>query len=101
MTRGGVNYFFVSGLLAMLPMIVKTNLDGEPETFGFLLSAFGIGAVASALALSTFYRWMSRNSVVTFASALHALCLYAVGTATNVYVAASAMFLAGVISSPL
>ncbi len=95
MIRGGGNYFFASTLLALLPMIVKANLDGNPETFGFLLFAFGVGAVASTLSLSTFYKFLSRNTVVTLASALHAVCLYGVGALSNVYYVAGAIFFAG------
>ncbi len=95
MIRGGGNYFFASALLALLPMVVKVNLDGEPETFGFLLFAFGIGAFVSTLSLSTLYKWTSRNTVVTIAASIHALCLYVIGTITNFYVVAGAMLFAG------
>jgi len=39
-----------SSLLALLPIVVKVRMAGGPLTFGAMLGAFGIGAVAGALA---------------------------------------------------
>ena len=41
-----------SSLLALLPIVVKVRMAGGPLTFGTMLGAFGIGAVAGALASS-------------------------------------------------
>ena len=39
-----------SSLLALLPIVVKVRMAGGPLTFGAMLGAFGVGAVAGALA---------------------------------------------------
>lgn len=38
-----------ASLLALLPLVARDLLDGDPQTFGFCLGAYGLGAVFAAL----------------------------------------------------
>jgi MFS family permease len=53
-----------SSLLALLPIVVKVRMAGGPATFGIMLGAFGVGAVAGALASSRLRRRLSTEGIV-------------------------------------
>jgi len=48
LARGAAFGLSASALAALLPLIARDRLEGGAATFGFLLGAFGIGAVAGA-----------------------------------------------------
>jgi len=53
-----------SSLLALLPIVVKVRMAGGPLTFGLMLGAFGIGAVAGALASARLRQRLSTEGIV-------------------------------------
>jgi MFS family permease len=74
-----------SSLLALLPIVVKVRMGGGPLTFGAMLGAFGVGAVAGALASARLRLWLSTEGIVrtsTIALAA-AICIVA---ASNIMV---------------
>ncbi len=58
-----------SALWATMPMVARDLLGGGPLTFGFLLGAFGAGAVACAIGSTWLRRHFSSDAIVTAASA--------------------------------
>ena len=58
-----------SALWATMPLVARDLLGGGPLTFGFLLGAFGGGAVAAALGSTWLRRHFSTDAIVTAASA--------------------------------
>ncbi|HET9475556.1 MAG TPA: MFS transporter [Steroidobacteraceae bacterium] len=57
-----------SSLMALLPIVVKVRMAGGPLTFGAMLGAFGVGAVAGALASSRVRLRLSTESIVRSAT---------------------------------
>jgi MFS family permease len=55
---------FGSALWALLPLVVKTELRRGPSTYGMLLGALGVGALAGAAVLPQLHRRLSLNQVV-------------------------------------
>ena len=53
-----------SSLMALLPIVVKVRMGGGPLTFGAMLGAFGIGAVAGALASARVRQRLSTEGIV-------------------------------------
>lgn len=53
-----------SSLLALLPIVVKVRMAGGPLTFGAMLGAFGVGAVAGALASARVRQRLSTEGIV-------------------------------------
>src|SRR5262245_29066742 len=74
-----------SSLLALLPIVAKVRMGGGPLTFGAMLGAFGIGAVAGALASARIRARLSTESIVRNAT---------IGMAVAIVVAALSNLLA-------
>lgn len=49
MMRAAVFNFAAVSIMALMPLIAQDLLQGGPRTYGFLLGAFGLGAVVGAL----------------------------------------------------
>lgn len=67
-------------VLALMPLIARDLLDGGPRTFGFLLGAFGVGAIIGAFVIDRARRLLAlepliRTSVLVFAGAALILAL--------------------------
>jgi hypothetical protein len=77
LVRSFVFGLFGSGIWATVPLIARDLLSSGPLTYGFLLGAFGVGAVAGALASTGLRRSFDSNTIVTAAS-------FAFGSATVV-----------------
>jgi len=90
-----LNFFAVSIVLALVPLIVEQRLDGQPQTLGLLLACFGIGSVSGSLLLSKLYARFSRSRVVDLATVTHALATLCVGLSMQRYFSAAAMLVAG------
>ncbi len=65
--------FLSSALWATLPLVARDLLQGGALTYGFLLGAFGAGAVLAALASTSLRRQYSADAIVTVASAVFGL----------------------------
>jgi MFS family permease len=90
-----------SSLLALLPIVVKVRMGGGPLTFGMMLGAFGVGAVAGALASAEVRRRLSTEGIVrsatialAFAIAVVALNGFMAVTLLTLVVAGAAWVLA-------
>ena len=60
--------FAASAVPAMMPLVARDLIAGGPLTYGLLLGAFGIGAVAGALNSGRLRRLMSTEQLVALAS---------------------------------
>ncbi len=88
-------FITISVLLALAPLVVVKNLDGRPQTLGFLLACFGVGSLLSSLTLSWLYQRFSRSRVIDFGSALHAAAVIVIGMSSSIPLSALAMLVAG------
>ncbi len=66
--RSAMFGFLSSALWATLPLVARDLLGGGALTYGFLLGAFGAGAVLAALASTTLLRHYGADAIVTAAS---------------------------------
>jgi MFS family permease len=51
LVRAAAFFFFASAYWALLPLVVRTQIAGGPDLYGYLLAAIGVAAVGAALGL--------------------------------------------------
>ena len=83
--------------VVVFPVYVTRRLDAGPEWFGYLLAAFGAGAVAGS-ALAMRMRWRGGRGAATLAAAWAVLCagVGALAWTTTTFAAAAALAAAGI-----
>jgi len=89
-------FFFASTYWALLPLIARTHIGGGPGTYGILLGAIGLGAVAGAFVMPSLKLKMGPDRLVAAASAGTAVALALFGLAHEPVVALIASFSAGI-----
>lgn len=94
LVRSGMVMFFASGLLALLPSIAR-RIGAGSLGYGFLLGAFGAGAVVGALALQKIRSRFSTNVVISSGIALFGLAAIATGILRAMWLLAPVMLVAG------
>jgi MFS family permease len=95
LARAATFFFFGIVVIALLPLFARQTLGGDAVTFSLLLTSMGVGAVIGAFIVPRVRQRFSRSAVVFCGALLHAAMTLAIGWTTNVYVAAAAMFFAG------
>ena len=89
-------FSFLSGALwATLPLVARDLLAGGALTYGFLLGAFGAGAVLAALASTSLRRHYAADSIVTGASAIFGVVTVVVALSRYGMLSMAVMLLAG------
>jgi MFS family permease len=68
LVRGAVFGAGGSAVMALMPVIAKHLVAGGPLTYGLLLGAFGVGAVAGAVAAARLRQMLSTEALVRCAS---------------------------------
>ncbi len=63
--RGATLFLSMSAPLAFLPLIVKTELQSGPQTYGLLLGCIGTGAVTTGLLLPQIRQRFSTDAVIS------------------------------------
>ena len=84
-----------SSLMALLPIVVKVRMAGGPLTFGAMLGAFGIGAVAGALASARIRQRLSTEGIVRTATIVLAAAIGIVAISNLMVVSLLTLALAG------
>ena len=84
-----------SAIMALLPLVAKVLIGGGPVTYGLLLGAFGVGAIAGALGAARLRRMLSTEAIVRWAGCAVALAAAIVGVSTQLLVTMAALLLAG------
>lgn len=95
LVRNIVFFLFASALLALLPVLGRIDLGLDPISYGMLLGAMGIGAVAGAFALARVRDRWSPNRIATIATLILAVSLGLLALATSALGAGAAMVAAG------
>ncbi len=96
LARGCAFFIFASAPWALLPLIVRQQLQSGPGTYGFMLACIGIGAICGALLLPRMYGRASRDILVAVTSCTYALAMLGLAYATSVFEAAPAMLVIGI-----
>jgi MFS family permease len=82
-------------ILALLPLVARDHVQGGPFTFGVLLGAFGLGAVASAVASGHWRRWLSTEQLARVAFTAFAVATALAGSSRTIALTIPALFVAG------
>jgi len=93
--RSAVFGIAAGAVVALMPVVAKELLGGGPLTYGLLLGAFGLGAVAGALGNARLRKVMSTESIVRWASVGLALATAIVGWSNHVLATVAGLFVAG------
>lgn len=95
LNRGAGFFIFASAAWALLPLLVRHDLDSGPGTYGLFLACMGIGAICGALLLPRVHARVTRDHLVAGATVIYAFAMLALAHSGNVYAAGLAMFVTG------
>ena len=95
LVRGVAFFVFASAPWALLPLIVRQELQSGPGTYGLFMACLGVGAIAGALVLPRVHARIARDKLVASATVCYALATLAIAHSGNVYAAGAAMLLTG------
>jgi hypothetical protein len=84
-----------SAVIALLPLVAKDLIAGGPLTYGLLLGAFGIGAVAGAFANTRLREVLSTEAIVRWSCVGFAFSAAAAGISTHLLATMALLLLAG------
>ena len=84
-----------SGIAALTPLVAKTLLAGNAETYGILLGAYGVGAVSGALFTAQLRARMETEHAVWMCAMITGAMVVVIGLSRNVAFTCAAMFVAG------
>src|SRR5262249_53132773 len=93
--RSAVFGVAAGAVMALLPVVAKHLLGGGPLTYGLLLGAFGLGAVAGALANARLRLALSTEGLVRGASVMSGIAAAVVGLSSNLLATVVGLFAAG------
>lgn len=93
--RGFVFGISAVALQALLPVVVRDNLDGDALVFGTLLGCFGFGAVAGALVNAELRARFHNEVIVRMGFAGFALSSFVLAVSPWAALSAAALLLAG------
>lgn len=93
--RGAVFGMGASSVMALLPLVAKDLLAGGPLTYGILLGAFGVGAVAGALSSARLRQGLSSEGLARAASIAFAVAAAIIGSSTYLLLSVALMMIAG------
>ena len=84
-----------SAVPALMPVVARDLVAGGPLTYGVLLGAFGVGAVAGALMVRRLRVRFTTEQVVRLATAAFAIGAAATGVSPSLFLTVPALLLAG------
>ena len=84
-----------SAVTALMPLVARDVIGGGPFTYGMLLGAFGIGAVAGAFASPRLRNALSTENIVRGSSLAFAAAAALFAISTNLFLSAAALLIAG------
>jgi len=93
--RSAVFGLSAGAVMALMPVVAKLLLGGGPLTYGLLLGAFGLGAVAGALANARLRQAMSTEALVRASSILYGVAAAVVAFSSNLLATMAGLFAAG------
>ncbi|MGK2909280.1 MAG: MFS transporter [Sphingobium sp.] len=81
--------------IALAPLVAKNLLGGDASTFGLMLGAIGVGAVAGALLVTPAREQLGTQMTAAVMAVLSGLALIGVGFSRSVALTCLALFIAG------
>lgn len=95
LARASGFFLFASAYWALLPLVASQQIAAGPETYGWLLAAIGIGAVAGTFVLPRLKAWLGANRLVDVGPVGTALAMLLLALARQTPLALAAGALAG------
>ena len=95
LSRSAAFFLFASALWALLPMLVRTQLQAGPSVYGALLACIGLGAILSAILLPRLRRYLNSDNAIRLASLSYCAILIGLAVLNNVYLLGVLMLLTG------
>lgn len=80
---------------ALMPIIARDNLGGGAQTYGLILGAFGVGAVAGALTIGAIRHRVSGEATVSFSAVIMAAGVAIVALSGSIVLTAVALLATG------
>lgn len=80
---------------ALMPLIARDLIAGGPLTYGFLLGAFGVGAVGGALGTAAMRRRFSTEMIIRLGCVGFAVATAVAGASSLLFVTMAALMVAG------
>ena len=96
LSRAAGFFPFASAYWALLPLLARDQVSGEPELYGFLLAAISVGAVGGAFGLPWLKSYLGADKMVVVGTIGTAVALVLFGLARNPATAFCASLVAGV-----
>jgi predicted MFS family arabinose efflux permease len=93
--RSAVFGIAAAAVMALMPMVASVLLGGGPLTYGLLLGAFGLGAVAGAIGKARLRQTLSTEAIVRWASFGFAAAAAIVGLSSYLLATMVGLFVAG------
>lgn len=93
--RAALFGFTASGVQALLPLIARHQMDGDALTYGLLLGAFGIGAVAGGMSIERLRARFTSEHLSRLFALLFALGTLGVAISRSFPITAAALTLNG------
>jgi MFS family permease len=79
-------FMFASALTALLPIVVKQDLQAGAGSYGLLLGCIGIGAIAGAVMLPKLRERIDPDRLVLIATWAYAGCMVALALVRDIYI---------------
>lgn len=93
MVTGGIG----GGIIALMPLVARDLLHGGAQTYGIILSAFGLGAVIGALNITEVRKRLSGEAAIRACALSMGGAITAVALSGQPVLTAVALFLAGAV----
>lgn len=93
--RGFLFGFSATAILSLLPLVTKDSIGGGPLTYGGLLGAFGLGAIAGAMSNARIREALSSEQIVRCSFAGFAVAAAITGISHTFWLTAPALIVAG------
>lgn len=97
LVRSMVTGLIGGGIIALMPLVARDLLHGGAQTFGIMLSAFGLGAVIGALNITEVRKRMSGEAATRACALSMGAAITAVALSDQPVLTAIALFLAGAV----
>lgn len=86
-----------SAIIALMPLVARDLLHGGAQTYGIMLSAFGLGAVIGALTITDVRKRMSGEAAIRACALSMGAAIAAVALSREPVLTATALVFAGAV----